>query len=97
MSAAMGFAAPALAQNAPVPTNSSTTVVRADGSTVITDRIVTKRMEVVANACNHSRRNLSGLRNVSGGIGGSVGGRMILGTTPADDIPLPGYCAPIQR
>jgi hypothetical protein len=40
---------------------------------------------------------VSGLRNVSGGIGGSIGGRMILGATPADDIPLPGNCANIQR
>jgi len=97
MSAAMGFAGPALAQSTPVPTNSSTTVVRADGSTVVTERIVTERTVVVASACNHSRRNVSGLRNVSGGIGGSIGGRMILGATPADDIPLPGNCATIQR
>jgi hypothetical protein len=93
----MGFAAPALAQNAPVPTDSSTSVVRADGSTVITERIVTKSVVVVASACNHSRRNVSGLRNVSGGVGGSIGGRMILGATSADDVPLPGTCPPIQR
>jgi hypothetical protein len=115
MSAAVGFAAPALAQsgpaiydtdedsavsvatNAPVVTNGSTTVVRADGSTVVTERVVTRRM-VEGTACNFSdHRNLSGPSNVSGGIGGSIGGRMILGTTSRDDIPLPGNCGPIHR
>jgi hypothetical protein len=53
---------------------------------------------VVPNGCDRSvRPNLSGLRNVSGGIGGSIGGRMILGATPADDVPLPGSCEPIPR
>ena len=115
MSATMGFAAPALAQNgpavydadedsavtavanAPLVTDGSTTVVRADGSTVVTERIVTRRM-VERTACNFSdHRNLSGVANVSGGIGGSIGGRMILGTTSRDDVPLPGNCAPIHR
>ena len=116
MSATMGFAAPALAQNgpavydtdedsaataavtnAPRVTDGSTTVVRADGSTVVTERIVTRRM-VELTACNFSdHRNLSGVGNVSGGIGGSIGGRMILGTTSRDDVPLPGNCAPVHR
>jgi hypothetical protein len=100
--AAMGFAAPALAQsgpsNAPGVTTDSTTVARADGSTVVTNRVVTRRVMVVPNGCDRSvRPNLSGLRNVSGGIGGSIGGRMILGATPADDVPLPGSCEPIPR
>lgn len=116
MSAAMGFAAPALAQsgpanydrdedsavtavtNAPVVTDSSTIVARADGSTVVTERVVTRRVVVVAAGCDRSeRRNVSGLRNVSGGIGGSIGGRMILGSTPVDDVPLPGTCEPVSR
>jgi hypothetical protein len=103
MSGAMGFAAPALAQSGPVANtsvvaDSSTTVARADGSTVVTERVVTRRVMVVPTGCNHSdRRNVSGLRNVSGGIGGSIGGRMILGSTSADDVPLPGTCAPIPR
>jgi hypothetical protein len=53
---------------------------------------------VIPAGCNHSdRRNVSGLTNVSGGVGGSIGGRMILGSTAADDVPLPGTCAPIPR
>ena len=100
MSAAMGFAAPALAQsgpitNDPVVADSSTIVVNADGSTVVTRRVVTRR--VVPTACNsNDSRTASGLPNVSGGIGGSIGGTMILGTTAALDVPLPG-CAPIHR
>ena len=101
LGAAMGFAAPALAQTSPatnvtVVADSSTTVVRPDGSTVVTERVVTRRT-VVSTACNFdSIRNLSGVPNVSGGIGGSIGGRMILGTTSAQDVPLPG-CAQISR
>ena len=91
----MGFAAPALAQSGPatnalVVADSSTTVVRADGSTVVTRRVVTRRV-VVPTACNFNT-----IPNVSGGIGGSIGGRMILGTTAAMDVPLPG-CVPIAR
>jgi hypothetical protein len=98
---AMGFAAPALAQSSPatnatVVADSSTSVVRADGSTVVTERVVTRRA-VVPTACNFNTiRNVSDVPNVSGGIGGSIGGRMILGTTSALDVPLPG-CGPIAR
>ena len=101
MGAAMGFAAPALAQSSPVTNgavvaDTSTSVVRDDGSTVVTRRVVTRR-EVVPIACNfNTTRNVSGVPNVSGGIGGSIGGRMILGTTSALDVPLPG-CGPIAR
>jgi hypothetical protein len=100
MGAAMGFAAPALAQSGPatnplVVADSSTTVVRADGSTVVTRRVVTRR--VAPTACNFdTARNVSGITNVSGGIGGSIGGRMILGSTAAMDVPLPG-CGPISH
>ena len=101
MGGAMGFAAPAVAQSSPVTngtvvTDSSTSVVRDDGSTVITRRVVT-RHEVVPVACNfNTTRNVSSVPNVSGGVGGSIGGRMILGTTSALDVPLPG-CGPIAR
>src|SRR5258708_556690 len=94
MSAAMGLAAPAAAQSGPVANSSvvadsSTTVARADGSTVVTERVVTRRVVVVPAGCNHSdRRNVSGLRNVSGGIGGSIGGREILGAPPEGDSSL---------
>jgi hypothetical protein len=99
--AAMGFTAPALAQSSPatngtVVADSSTSVVRADGTTVVTRRVVT-RHEAVPIACNFNTiRNVSNVPNVSGGVGGSIGGRMILGTTSALDVPLPG-CGPIAR
>ena len=72
-------------------------VARDDGSKVITEQIV-RRQWAVPTACNlNTVRNRNGLPNVSGGIGGSIGGRMILGSTSADDVPLPGTCAPIPR
>jgi len=103
MGVAMGFAAPALGQSDPVLTapalaGDKTVIARADGSQVVTERVVTKRVVIVPAGCNRiNRRNGSGLPNVSGGVGGSIGGRMILGASPADDVPLPGTCEPIPR
>ena len=111
MSGAMGLAIPAMAQSsvtlidpdAPGLTIVATApdgpvvVARDDGSRVVTERVVRKQWMVPA-ACNsNNSRNLSGLRNSSGGVGGSMGGRMILGTTSADDVPLPGMCGPMHR
>ena len=111
ISAAMGLAAPAVAQSSVTindPDARGLTIVtkapegpvvvaRDDGSQVVTQRIVRKQW-VIPTLCNFNTiRNKSGLRNVSGGIGGSIGGRMILGSSPADDVPLPGTCAPIPR
>jgi hypothetical protein len=105
---AMGFALPAGAQSSvtvidqdepavtvitktPGDTSSPPVVARADRTTVVTERVVRKRV-VVPTACN-----FNDYRNVSGGVGGAIGGRMILGTTSADDVPIPGNCAPIHR
>jgi hypothetical protein len=111
ISAAMGLAAPAVAQSSVTindPDARGLTIVtkapegpvvvaRDDGSQVVTQRIVRKQW-VIPTLCNFNTiRNKSGLRNVSGGIGGSIGGRMILGSSAADDVPLPGTCAPIPR
>ena len=111
ISAAMGLAAPAVAQSSVTindPDARGLTIVtkapegpvvvaRDDGSQVVTQRIVRKQW-VIPTLCNFNTiRNKSGLPNVSGGVGGSIGGRMILGSTPADDVPLPGTCTPIAR
>ena len=110
MSAAMGLAAPAVAQGSVTindPDAQGLTIVmqapegpvvvaRDDGSKVVTERIV-RRQWVIPAACNLNIRKPNGIANVSGGIGGSIGGRMILGSTAADDMPLPGTCAPIPR
>ena len=111
ISAAMGLAAPAVAQSSVTindPDARGLTIVtkapegpvvvaRDDGSQVVTQRIVRKQW-VIPTLCNtNTIRNKSGLPNVSGGVGGSIGGRMILGSSPADDVPLPGTCAPIPR
>ena len=111
VSGAMGLAVPAAAQTNVIITDPGakglTIVTKApegpvvvahdDGSKVITEQVVRKEW-VVPTACNlNTRRNASGLRNVSGGVGGSIGGRMILGATSAEDVPLPGTCQPIPR
>src|ERR1700704_1662511 len=90
MSAAMGLAAPAGAQSSVTindPDARGLTIVtkapegpvvvaRDDGSQVVTQRIVRKQW-VIPTLCNFNTiRNKSGLRDVSGGIGGSIGGRM---------------------
>ena len=111
MSAALGLAAPAVAQSS-VTINDpdakgltivtkapegSTVVARGDGSKVITERIVRKQW-VIPTACNlNTIGNTNHLQKASGGIGGSIGGRMILGSTSADDVPLPGTCTPMPR
>src|SRR5712671_6495015 len=101
VSSAIGFVAPAAAQSsvtvidpdepavtvitkAPADTAGPAVVARADGSTVVTERVVRRRL-AVPTACNFNNTP-----NVSGGLGGAIGGRMILGTTSADDIPIPG-------
>ena len=110
MSAAMGLAAPAVAQSTVTINDPDakgltivtkapegpTVVARDDGSKIITERIVRKQW-VIPVACNLNPIRKNGLPNVSGGIGGSIGGRMILGSTSADDVPLPGTCTPIPR
>jgi len=108
---AMGLAIPAAAQTNVIITDPGAkgltivtkapegpvVVARDDGTKVITEQVV-RRQWVVPTACNlYPKRNASGLPNVSGGVGGSIGGRMILGSTPADDVPLPGTCQPIPR
>ena len=108
---AMGLAIPAAAQTNVIITDPGAkgltivtkapegpvVVARDDGSKVITEEVV-RRQWVVPTACNlYPKRNTSGLPNVSGGVGGSIGGRMILGATSAEDVPLPGTCQPIPR
>jgi hypothetical protein len=105
---AIGFAIPAGAQSSvtvvdsdepavtvitktPADATGPVTVTRADGSTVVTERVVRRRV-VVPTACN-----FNDYHNPTGGVGGAIGGRMILGTTTADDVPIPGNCAPIHR
>lgn len=108
VSGAVGLALPALAQSnvdpdAPGLTivttapNGPVVVARDDGSTVVTERVVRRQYMVPAGCNSNKAQNLSGLKNPSGGVGGSIGGRMILGTTPADDVPLPGTCVPVPR
>jgi hypothetical protein len=71
-------------------------VVEPDGSMVVTRRFVepngqtvdvtrTYRMDWVGVPA-HGRYNGS---SVSGGVGGAIGGYYIVGTTPADNKPLP--------
>src|SRR5260370_797024 len=107
-SGAIGFAVPAGAQSSvtvvdqdepavtvitktPPDTTSPVVVARGDGTTVITDRVVRRRV-VVPTACN-----FNDFPHPAGGIGGAIGGRMLLGSTSAEDMPLPGNCAPIHR
>ena len=106
ISGAICFAVPAAAQSVTVidpgpgliivtqAPEGSVVVSRDDGSRVVTERIVRKEW-VVPTACNF--RHVNKPANPSGGVGGSIGGRMILGSTPAEDVPLPGTCVPVPR
>ena len=109
MSGAIGFAVPALAQTAVTVIDPDAAgliivdkapegpivVAREDGSRVVTERVVRKEWVVPA-ACNFVR-HFNRPPNPTGGVGGSIGGRMILGASPADDVPLPGTCIPLPR
>ena len=108
MSGAIGFAVPVLAQTAVTvidPDASGLIIVtkapegpivvaRDDGSRVVTERVVRKEW-VVPTACNF--RPINRPASPTGGVGGSIGGRMILGSSPAEDRPLPGTCIPLPR
>jgi hypothetical protein len=108
-SGVIGFAVPAGAQSSITvldPDASGLTIVtkapegpvivaRDDGTKVVTERIVRKEW-VVPTACNFIR-HYNKPTNVAGGVGGSIGGRMILGSTSAEDVPLPGTCTPLPR
>ena len=103
-SGAMGFALPAGAQSSvdsdesavtvttqsPIVSTERTVVARGDGSKVITERVV--RQRVAVRTCKFNN-----LPNVAGGVGGAIGGRMILGSTSAEDVNIPGNCALTNR
>jgi hypothetical protein len=108
MSGAIGFAVPALAQSTvtvidPGPgliivdkaPEGPVVVSRDDGARVVTERVVRKEW-VVPTACNFVR-HYNKPANPSGGVGGAIGGRMILGPSSAEDVPLPGTCVPVPR
>jgi hypothetical protein len=104
----MGFAVPVLAQSTvtvidPGPglivvdkaPEGPIVVARDDGSKVVTERVVRKEWVVPA-ACNFIR-HFDKPANPTGGVGGAIGGRMILGASAAEDVPLPGTCIPVPR